>query len=402
MRIAYVGSFICPDGDAGALRVLGVSKALRLSGHEVVLLGIEKPRPDQSDGGGRPALPLLQYQGFSYISPPAGDSVLVRQTSILSGASILARLAVAQASLGPVDAIIAYQAPTLLLLRLKAICRARAIPLICDTVEWYDQRQLAFGACGPWYWDSELRMRWVQPMADGVIAISSFLERHYRNAGCPAIRVPILVDTEELAVTPERTNPDRPGLELVYAGSPGRKDLLGNVLRGTLETRRAGGQVTIKVIGVAPDMLVNCLDGDAKVLEALGDGLIVHPRLARSEARRHIASADFLPLLRPDLRYANAGFPTKVVESLSAGVPVIANLTSDLHECLREGENAVVAKGPSATHFVEALGRALALKERWPQMRRQAVESARRHFAVSSYACPLDEFLGTVIHGARR
>ena len=37
-----------------------------------------------------------------------------------------------------------------------------------------------------------------------------------------------------------------------------------------------------------------------------------------------------------------AGFPTKVVESLALGTPVITNLTSDLGFCVFDGRNGVI------------------------------------------------------------
>ena len=43
--------------------------------------------------------------------------------------------------------------------------------------------------------------------------------------------------------------------------------------------------------------------------------------------------------LRDDNRVTKAGFPTKFVESISAGVPVITNKTSDLEYHLKNGEN---------------------------------------------------------------
>ena len=49
--------------------------------------------------------------------------------------------------------------------------------------------------------------------------------------------------------------------------------------------------------------------------------------------------ADFAMFLRDDNRVSRAGFPTKFVESISAGVPVITNKTSNIEDYLIPGKN---------------------------------------------------------------
>ena len=75
-----------------------------------------------------------------------------------------------------------------------------------------------------------------------------------------------------------------------------------------------------------------------------------------------IKDADFVPLLRPQIvRYAQAGFPTKVPESLSLGTPIICNLTSDLGDFIRDESEGIICRDYSIDAFVEALENALTL-----------------------------------------
>ena len=63
-------------------------------------------------------------------------------------------------------------------------------------------------------------------------------------------------------------------------------------------------------------------------------------RVPRPVVLQTLQETDFTVLIRDaSLRYAKAGFPTKVVESLMSGTPVICNLSSDLDEYLVDGEN---------------------------------------------------------------
>jgi glycosyltransferase involved in cell wall biosynthesis len=49
-------------------------------------------------------------------------------------------------------------------------------------------------------------------------------------------------------------------------------------------------------------------------------------------------------LLRENRQYAHAGFSTKFVESLSCGIPVIANLTSDIGYYLNQENGHLIYK----------------------------------------------------------
>lgn len=51
---------------------------------------------------------------------------------------------------------------------------------------------------------------------------------------------------------------------------------------------------------------------------------------------------DFSILLREKNRGTMAGFPTKIVESLSLGVPVITTETSDLKNYIQDGINGFI------------------------------------------------------------
>jgi len=400
--------FKFPGGDAGASRVLGVAKALRESGHDVVFLGIENFYPHAGDLKISGADFVSVYNDFRVVSPaPTGLDFwgrLKRQFSISTGSSFLDRLNVVEINGHPLDAVIAYQAPPFLLLRLKRWCRLRHIPLICDVVEWYDPKQLFLGRTGPFYWGSELRMRCIQKKVDGIIAISKYLMDYYSAHKKKVIRIPILVDAHNIDSSRKRlcscTN-DK-GLHMVYAGIPGRKDLLGNVLRGVLRLRHKGYTVTIKLVGVSRENVLQCLNGDENAFTSLGDGLILYPRIPRSEVHRILAEADFVPLLRPDERYAHAGFPTKVVESLAAGIPVIANLTSDLGEYLHEGINAFIVHGSTVDAFVDAVERAMRNWEKWDNMRNAAKKTATNYFDYKVYASNLNIFLEEVVGGVFR
>lgn len=56
-----------------------------------------------------------------------------------------------------------------------------------------------------------------------------------------------------------------------------------------------------------------------------------------------------------------AGFPTKFAESLSAGIPVIANITSDLGNYIIDGHTGFVLADESANSLEKAIHKVLTL-----------------------------------------
>ena len=138
-------------------------------------------------------------------------------------------------------AIIVYHGGSWFINRLNILCRRRGIRLIVDCTEWYASQSLPGGKFGVPFLDNELRMRHFNVTANRVIAISSYLERYYLQRGCNVLRVPPLVDLQdEKWQVNYRLPADGDILQIVYAGTPGKKDLLGNALRGLNTLREEG------------------------------------------------------------------------------------------------------------------------------------------------------------------
>ena len=118
-------------------------------------------------------------------------------------------------------------------------------------------------------------------------------------------------------------------------------------------------------------------------------------RKPRSEVLRQVAGSDFAFLLRPsDERYAKAGFPTKVVESLSLGTPMLCNLSSDLAIYLKDGENSILINDCSADACCSALRRILALsREQMNRMRLSARKTAEDAFDWRKYKRVVELFI---------
>ena len=99
-----------------------------------------------------------------------------------------------------------------------------------------------------------------------------------------------------------------------------------------------------------------------KTIDGCGTSLFLHGKVSRNIVLDFMMHTNFTVLLRsPTLRYAKAGFPSKVIESMATGTPVICNITSDLSDFLCDGDNSIIVKGCTASDFKDAISRALQL-----------------------------------------
>jgi glycosyltransferase involved in cell wall biosynthesis len=384
--ILILGAFRFPNGDAAAARVLGVGKALRSAGYEVAFAGWEQSeRAEDSDGKGG-----FSYEGFSYCSQGefrTGQLSPIHRLLryLLAGRNTLKWLK----AIGTenVRAIVTYHGGSLFLLRLALFCRLRGIKLIADCTEWYDPEGLVGGRFGIAHLDNEFRMRFVNRLIGRLIVISHFLQDYYCARSCQVVRVPPTIDLSEQKWPVIVEQYSRTVLSLVYAGVPGKKDLLSSALYGIHLLKNEGVSIVLNLLGPSRADLLACVEGDERLLDGLEGALVFHGRVAQELVPRVVAQSDFSILLRPVKRVSSAGFSTKLVESLAAGVPVIANRTGDIDLYVKDGQEGILLADTNIETFVEGVRRVLAMPESELQrMKRAARSCAERSFACGRYS----------------
>ncbi len=347
--ILFVTGDRYPNGDAGAVRTHIFAGMLRDAGYEPVVIGY-----GPSTGFG-----LAEYDGISYYSLnyPRQDKVyrlLGRLRFQKHFARILKKLDPSM-----LGGILYVSGGKRVLDFLKKTARQQHIPLLYDAVEWYSPCEFKQGKHHPFYKKNDRMNRREVDASMRVIAISSFLATHFSGRGIPTIRVPFVLDMQTVPYSTEPSPSDK--LCILYAGSPGRKDHLLELVQALdmagEEIRR---RCMVRLIGITRAQF-EALYGWT-FPEHLTDTVCFEGRKPRDYVVDQLQAADFSFLLRPeDERYAKAGFPTKATEGLSAGVPMLCNFTSDLALYLRDGENCIRIRDCSVAACAEALERIVSL-----------------------------------------
>lgn len=377
--IVYVGAFRFPDKDAAAKRVLGIGYALREEGFRVVFAGGESGTNDRKNA-----------HGFNYYSQNELDrfssGILQKITNFFGAGKNTVKWLSAFQQENPIDKIIVYNSSNVFVSRISKFCKQNNIELIADITEWYDSSHLPGGKYGLVACDNFIKMRFTYSKFKKLIVISSFLKNYYqKTTGFALIIPPLIFDKFDFVDNLPRLNNT---INILYAGSPGLKDDLYTIVKLIQGNVNQYSNFRLQIAGITKEQFekVNSLDVSSKNIEFKG-------RISSNAVAELYRDSDFSIISRPNERYANAGFPTKFVESLNAGVPVIATRTSDLGTFLKSGINGYLMEAVNEKELYGILEKIAKLStEQIAIMKLNARETADK-FKFEHYKSSLSELL---------
>lgn len=384
MQVVIVTYNMFPDGDAGAIREYMFSKLLKENGIDVFVIGM-----------GEPSQSVDVYKGTRFTSLRiASKNKAEKVFNYVTYNRRLLKYLEKYTSENTIDYLWIVSLPLMALIELTLFAKKRNIRLVHDSVEWYSPEQFRLGYLSPEYIKKDINNRFLINKNFSVIAISKYLEVYYLKKGIKTIRIPVVMDEYEVKPSPKVNEHI---LKIVYAGSPGRKDYLGVILKGycSLSDEQLK-HIEFTIIGVNSYEIEKMLLNSGCDILRIKNSLRVLGRVPRSVVLDNLVKADFSILLRSSkLRYAKAGFPTKVVESLMVGTPIISNLTSDLGDYIKNGENGLIVYDCSENSIGKTL--AIALKTN-SEDRLKLRENARKTFMENFYYKNYTDKLLEIIH----
>lgn len=364
-----------PNGDAGSIRQEKLAIMLRAIGYDVFVVGMGVCTQGRTQ----------MENGIPYISLRYENDCRMRK--IMGYVMYWKRL----------REILEKQKPELVLmddigvgrtLKLQKYCGKHSIPLVHDSVEWYSPEQFRHGKLSKGYIRKDLLNRYIINKQCKVIAISKFLQYYFLNKGIECVNIPVVLSHMDIC---KEKSTDKSVITFTYAGQPGKKDYLTVMIKAfSLMTDEQLSNVIFNIMGCTEKQIV--ASGVAQtVINRLRNQVKIYGRVPHEKVLEILKRSDFTLLMRsPTQRYAIAGFPSKIVESLSCGTPVICNLTSDLGEFLLDRYNALIVSEPSAEELCKKLVEAVKLScEDRERMAQCALETAESRFLLQNYLEPL-------------
>ena len=329
-KILYIGGFELPDKNAAAQRVVGIAKSLRELKYEVVFVNALK----KYEG----ILTSKEYYGFQCIEYKRENKLdyLIGARTIISYIGTIAP-----------KIVIAYNYPAFALNRIRRYCKKNGIKCIADVTEWYvaTGRNLAYRFIKGI--DVTFRMKYVHKHVDSVIAISRFLYDYYKEY-VPTVLIPPTVDILDTKWNIEVKRKSEVK-SFVYAGSPSmlkeRLDLIVRAIEACAKIER----LVFNVVGITKDEFIKMYSWK----NGLPKEVIFWGRLSHVDAIRIVKEANWSIIIRENNTVVKAGFPTKLVESISCGTPVIVNEFSNVKDYLTYDNSIVVENTRDLLKYIE-------------------------------------------------
>lgn len=329
--IIYIGGFELPDKNAAAHRVLNNAKMFRDIGFSVVLIGINRRKKYFNQASINTKSIIQGFDCYSVTYP----TTVIQWYDYLSNINKYKEIFKLYPNL---EVVICYDFQALALFKLYNYCRKIKTEFAVDCCEWYTIKgeklifKIAKGV------DIFFRMRVIQKKISNLIVISHYLEKYYSKSE-NVIIIPPLVDTHDSKWDEHNLIVNEREVHIVYAGSPGRnKDKIDLIIQLLVEID-GNTKFVFDIIGITKEEYILNNDRNKNLINCTQSSVNFHGILSHIECIEYIKNADFSIFLRDESRLSAAGFPTKFVESITCGTPIITNKTSDLSDYLQEGKN---------------------------------------------------------------
>ena len=328
INILYLGGFKLPNKNAASHRVIELRKIINSIGGSLYAIGVNSYSKD-----------LEKISEVDY-EVPYPSSIIQWIKYLFSIRYFRAFLKIHQ----EINIVVLYNYQSLASYRIIKFCRKNDIRIISDSTEWYsgNSGNLLFRLIKKL--DTFTRMRYINRISDSIIVVSTYLKNIYYKRDVFVIPMLFTKTIFENGCTRNKI------VKLSYNGVPfvigkrlkkrsDAKDRLDIVIFMLYRLHLIGVDFQFNIYGITLEEYLTTLPQDSKYIESLGLKIKFHGFIESTSLRKKIVESDYTILIRDSNRVTLAGFPTKFSESISLGVPVIANMIGDVSKYLKDGIN---------------------------------------------------------------
>lgn len=222
---------------------------------------------------------------------------------------------------------------------------------------------------------------------DGIIVISTRLEKYYSKYNKNIIRIPILTDTHGVKIKPKPLFDHQNDIFIIS-------------FTGQVELKKEGIHLLIGAIGAVCKEFKNVvlhLYGpvpkiDKQIIDqlisnfSLKNNVFLHGMVNQDEIMNILQQSHLLILLRPSNLQNDYGFSTKLSEYMISGTPILMSNVSDINLYVKNNENGFIAREMNeaviASRIVEIINNYNIYKDTVPL---KSFETARNDFDYRNY-----------------
>lgn len=270
------------------------------------------------------------------------------------------------------------------------VCKKYNKKLILEQCEWYDPSSFTLGKLDLRYIRFKHNIEKEYIKADGIISISRLLNDYYIGKNCKSIRMPSILD---ISNKPSSYSTKNNKIKLVYTGSVSKsKELLKPILEALNSKQEYLDKIEFSIYGVNKKQLLNNINNDETLISK---NVIVNGFVSQEKIENILINSNYQIFIRPNRRSSNAGFPTKLAESMAVGTPVITNNTGDISLYIKDGINGYISKGINKDDICEVFDKIINVNGD-SFLRKNARKTAEDNFDYRNYINEIKELIKTL------
>ena len=395
--VLVVGVADYPHGLAAPFRMRMIAKSFIVAGFRAEILVPYAPGVGPSERN-RQSHGVVEGVPFSYVIPPrfvpkAAATILA--CKVVGTVGIMLRIILMRLS-GDRPTIVSYGGTGVGDTVLWLTSRATGGRLI---LEFCDEASVALGGTRREaglrervkFATHRLRERWVARRADALLVITSALTKHLNARSDERVYLlPILADLSEIDHDPARASATGRRPTFCWIGNFRRFEGLENLIEAasTLGARRS--DYSVELIGLTEKHAQYGATLRKKIRHlALEDRVFIRPSVPRDELRQRLLEATALLLPREDHAVNRTNLPTKLIDYLASGRPVVMTPVGETQRIFRGDHNAIVSRSASAEDLAQAMEWALEHPDEATRIGAAGQELGRRLFDYRSHALGL-------------
>lgn len=376
MNLLFVVVVPFPFGEASSIRAFNLCKLLSLSGHKVHVISDYPSKTEVNE-----EISFCTYENAE---------TKYKNGSIVSKSMRAIEKYIDENHINAVLMNARYDRYD----KIVSLCKKRNIKIFVESCEWYDASSFKLRKLDLRFWLNEKMIRYGFKKADGFISISELLNNHNYRLSKNSIYIPTILDVQKINWKESNNNSK---IKIVYAGSLGRsKELLGPIIRVLAKNIDIQKKITFHIYGASFKQVCKNIR-DKKLLNFVGDSVVIHGKVSQTTILEIVRNADFIFFLRPYRRSSNAGFPTKLGESMAVGTPVITNNTGDIEKYVYSGKNGYIISSLLESDVHDVLKKVIQLSHKQMDiMRKNARGTAEKYFDYKNYVSEIKSLFNNV------